>query len=1076
MAEAALNQRPARERSEPDGLQEFWRIYDAHFEEVQAATMVVVGAHGELGPVIGAGSPPAWPRELIQRAVNGDWSGYEKFLRSIGAFLAERGVSISGWSESVAVFQRTLTPLLVRALNTTPERLTHALNAMMSFADHILAVVAEEFTRRKDKLATEQKKRAEQRERDLGRSTQRVRTLEVQRARDALQRNLDSLRLLVDHVQDYAICTIDPNGKVLTWNPGAERISGYRADEIVGQHFSRFYSQDDFARGKPELLLQTARTQGRVEDENWRLRRNGTRYWANVVITALFDDDRKVLGYAAIVRDFTERRKVEEKFRGLLESAPDAIVIVEQDGTIDLVNGQAEQLFGYSRRELIGRPAAILVPERYRRKAGDGGAGFFATAPSQPSADLVGLRRDGTEFPIDIRARVIQTAEGPLVSTVIRDITYRRKQEQEIARVNRFLDSIIDSIPLMVFVKDAEKLRFVRFNKAGEKLLGYRQEDMLGKSDYDFFPRSEADFFVNKDREVLAKGTLEDIPEEPIQTVTGQRFLHTKKIPILDESGRPLYLLGLSQDVTDLRKAELDLKAAYKAMENLNHQLEEQNRDLIRASRAKSDFLAMMSHELRTPLNSIIGFSEVLLYGKSAPLTDKQSRYLQNVLGSGRHLLALINGLLDLSKIEAGRLDIQIEACAPRVLVAEAIATLQPLADAGKLRVTFDPGSTSVPLVVGDPARIKQVLYNLLSNAIKFTPAGGSIDVGCAPLPDGYVRLTVADTGPGIKPEDLPRLFTPFMQLTNARERGGTGLGLALSKQLTELMHGRIGVESAPGAGARFWIDLPVAPEEARPGESGRQTMQPRSPLALIVEDDVASQELLQLSLQTNGFRTVVVSNGEDALAAARREHPSVITLDVFLPTIDGWDLLRVLRTDPQTSDIPVVIVSVSSDRQKAFGLGAAAHLTKPVDRTALVDALGRLSFMTKVREHPIHVLAVDDDPRQLEMIQVALRPHGFQVRTESSARAGLQAARTGPVDVVLLDLLMPDLSGFEVVAALRADDRTRSLPVLLLTAHDIRSADRSRLRKDVQAILAKGATGTDALLSEINRVLRREP
>jgi CheY-like chemotaxis protein len=335
------------------------------------------------------------------------------------------------------------------------------------------------------------------------------------------------------------------------------------------------------------------------------------------------------------------------------------------------------------------------------------------------------------------------------------------------------------------------------------------------------------------------------------------------------------------------------------------------------------------------------------------------------------------------------------------------------------------------------------------------------------------VRIAVSDTGIGISAEDINRLYQPFTQLANAKNHGGTGLGLALTRQLVELMGGSIGVASEVGRGTTFHFDLPVhvAHVTSDGGVVGSATT---APLALVVDDDASARELLGLALQEAGFRVQAVATGDEAIAEARRRHPAVITLDVFLPTIDGWDVLRLLKSDPATAEIPVVMVSISSDRAKAFSLGAQEHLVKPVGREALLDALARRSFTTKVKTRSVDVLAIDDDLRQLELFRAALEPQGFRVRTESSGRAGLAAAQTSHVDLVLLDLVMPDLSGIEVVSALRADSRTRALPILLVTAHDLTAADRARLNGDVEAVISKGTTRMEDLVQEISRVAAR--
>ena len=239
-----------------------------------------------------------------------------------------------------------------------------------------------------------------------------------------------------------------------------------------------------------------------------------------------------------------------------------------------------------------------------------------------------------------------------------------------------------------------------------------------------------------------------------------------------------------------------------------------------------------------------------------------------------------------------------------------------------------------------------------------------------------------------------------------------------------------------------------------------------------MVDDDREAQELLVLVLQSNGYRTMVASNGEEALTFARRHRPQVITLDVFLPTIDGWDVLRVLRSDPDTAAIPVVMVTISSDRRTAFALGAVEHLIKPIDQKSLLEVLGRLSLTTKVTQRPVHILVVDDDPKQLELARAALEPHGFQVRTELTGRAGLQVAQSAPVDLLLLDLVMPDISGIEVIDALRTSGS--KIPIILITGHDITPTIRAGLKGEVEAILAKSTSSTEQLLEQINSVLRR--
>lgn len=354
-----------------------------------------------------------------------------------------------------------------------------------------------------------------------------------------------------------------------------------------------------------------------------------------------------------------------------------------------------------------------------------------------------------------------------------------------------FLRSIIENIPDMIFVKDAAELRFVRLNPAGERLLGYSREEMLGKNDYDLFPEDEADFFVAKDREVLEGKALVDIPAEPILTrEQGERILHTKKIPILDDNGEPEYLLGISEDITDKLEIQHALIEAHAAAEEAN--------------RLKSEFLSGMSHELRTPLNAILGFAQ-LLEMDLADETNLES--VRQILTAGRHLLGLINDLLDISRIEAGILTISPETVDLGELVTECLDLVEPTAAAMDVHLRRSSCVSSCAVMV-DRQRLRQVFLNLLSNAIKFNHPNGSVEVDCERA-NGSIDVVITDTGCGIPPEHMARLFTPYDRL-GAEDTGieGTGLGLALSKRLCEAMGATLDVGSPPEGGCRAVVRL----------------------------------------------------------------------------------------------------------------------------------------------------------------------------------------------------------------------------------------------------------------------------
>jgi PAS domain S-box-containing protein len=382
---------------------------------------------------------------------------------------------------------------------------------------------------------------------------------------------------------------------------------------------------------------------------------------------------------------------------------------------------------------------------------------------------------------------------------------YRRSQEiassnrqlhranAELHRSESFLDSLIENLPNMVFVKDATDLRFVRFNRAGEDLLGYPRTALIGKNDYDFFPKDEADFFTTKDREVLDGGHLVDIAEEVIDTANGQKILHTKKIPIRDQAGQTVYLLGISEDITERKRADDLLDAARAEAE--------------RANRAKTAFLSRMSHELRTPLNAILGFSQLVALDE---LSDEQRSYVGYIDGAGRDLLELINEVLDLSRVEAGGMAVAADVVPVGDVIAEVATLVGPLA--GPRGIEIDAPSPGHDVtVIADRQRVKQVLLNLVTNAVKYNHATGRVKVRCRHA-GTHLRITVNDTGPGIAAELVHRLFRPFERLdADARQVEGTGIGLALAKGLVEAMGGTIGVKSTLGRGSSFWFELPTA-------------------------------------------------------------------------------------------------------------------------------------------------------------------------------------------------------------------------------------------------------------------------
>ncbi len=632
--------------------------------------------------------------------------------------------------------------------------------------------------------------------------------------------------------------------------------------------------------------------------------------------------------------------------------------------------------------------------------------------------------------------------------------TTAARRAEELGAANQFLDSMIENIPNMIFVKDAKELRFVRLNRAGEDLLGFTRDELIGKNDFDFFSPEQAEHFVSLDRETLRIGRLVDIPEEVIQTKNkGARILHTKKIPILDASGEPSFLLGISEDITETRKAQEAVRTAQGEAE--------------RANRAKSEFLASMSHELRTPLNAILGFSE-LLSDDSTDQFDKKTRrrFLDQIHSSGQHLLQLINDILDLSKVEAGQMELHLESVDLGSVIQDVRATIEPLALSKS--IVLNTESKREISLIADSAKVKQMLLNLVSNAIKFTPNGGRIDIRIRRL-DAWVEIAVSDSGIGIAKEDLERLFTEFQQLDAGpgRQQEGTGLGLALTRRFAELHGGQVIVESEVGKGSTFTLRLPLQTAARRPAAQvappAVATTDPSRPLVLVVDDNPQAAEILSRYLHAGGFGTAVARTGPEALRMAGELKPAAITLDILLPQVDGWEVLNRLKADEATQNIPVVVVSVVDNPSLGRALGALDYFVKPVDGKALLSRLGQYTFATKVKTDPVRVLVVDDEPANLDLLEGLLEPAGFGVLKAGSGREGIDKARSEMPSLILLDLMMPDLSGFDVVEALRADEATREIPIMVLTAKTLTEADKQALNGQVAAIFQRNSVaGTE--------------
>ena len=509
----------------------------------------------------------------------------------------------------------------------------------------------------------------------------------------------------------------------------------------------------------------------------------------------------------------------------------------------------------------------------------------------------------------------------------------------------------------------------------------------------------------------------------------------------------------------------------------VNKELELKNREVERATKLKSQFLASMSHELRTPLNAIIGFSDLLAEKTAGPLTDKQGRFVGHVRDGAHHLLQLINDILDLSKIEAGQLEFRLEDFQIADALPEVLSTIRPLAMAKHISV--EQKATTGVSIHADRVRFKQILYNLLSNAVKFTPKGGQIEIDYYEV-GNFVSMSVKDTGIGIRSEDQAAVFEEFRQLEAgaAPSHEGTGLGLAITKRLVEQQAGTISLESAVGKGSLFTFTLPAGSKTTAAVSTAKSPLNSGSaakrdaykPLVLIVDDELSSRELVASYLSSE-YRIAMAESGAEALEKVKQLRPDAVTLDVLMDNGDGLEALVALRKQAETATMPVIVLSIVDKKNVGFALGATDYLIKPIRKPQLLETMHK--HVSPRADDDSVILLVDDDPKTLELLEDTLRSAGYETQSVQSGARALEVLSSKIVSAVLLDLLMPGMDGFQVISHIRQQATLRELPIFVMTAKTLTEQDLAILGRETQAFFLKGGSWQHQLVDEINRVIQ---
>jgi adenylate cyclase len=652
------------------------------------------------------------------------------------------------------------------------------------------------------------------------------------------------------------------------------------------------------------------------------------------------------------------------------------------------------------------------------------------------------------------------------------DVTGRKKSEALVEQARARLADAIGSISDGFALWDQAD-RLVMFNARSLEILNLPNPPVVGARFEDLIrPLLQSDYYdaAIGDRQAWFDERVALHRKAP--TTHEQKHADGTWLRVGEHRTREGGTVTTWSDITTLKHRETELA-------DLVQRLEVARDEAMEASRIKSSFLANMSHELRTPLNAIIGLTELLCDNTARFGTEKALEPLRRVLRAGRHLLNLINDILDLSKIESGKMDMTPESVEIRPVVEEVLGTARPLAEQNNNGLELDCPNR-IESVHADNMRLRQILLNLLSNACKFTK-GGTVRLHIARAEEAgqhWVDFAVSDTGIGMSKEQLGRLFQEFTQAeaSTSRQFGGTGLGLAISRRLCRLMGGDITVTSAPGEGSTFTVRLPT--EATPPLPAALTTLAVISPaasqgrrgLVLVIDRDATARELIATYLAGEGYAVEIAASGIYGLERARDLRPTAIILEIVMPDTDGWTVLAALKGEPELAEIPVVIVTILDERRRGIALGAAGYLTKPIDRERLVEILSRLC----AANGPGTVLVVEDNDDQRQLARTTIEARGWRVREAANGRIALDAIAAELPDMILLDLMMPEMDGFELVAALQANASWRDIPVVVVTALDLTAEDRRRLSGGVREVLSKHAFAPTELMARVGALLER--
>jgi len=889
-------------------------------------------------------------------------------------------------------------------------------------------------------------------------------------AQEALARSEEWFSTTLASVADGVIVA-DTNGKFLLFNAAAERFVGMGATsdppENWPKQYGAFHPDGVTPFSSDQLPLVRAMRGEDVDDVELFIRNANVPDGRLLSITGrpLRGEDGTLQGGVVVFRDITQHKRAEEALRVseeryhlLFDNNPHPVWVYDSRTLAILdVNPAAVRNYGYSREEFL----RLTIKDIRQRE--DVPALLSNAAKASPNAESTSTckhcKKDGTLIDVEITSHPLIYAGRDARFVVATDITARRMAEEGLRRSEERFRQLVEGVQdYAIFMLDSEGL-VSTWNSGAERIKGYKDSEIVGKHFSCFYPAAEIEACRPQELLEIAKKEGHVVSEGWRVRKDGSQFWANAVITALhDKQGKLIGFSKITRDRTERKNIEETLVRAKEEAERIN--------------KFKNQFLSTMSHELRTPLNAVLGFSDLLGDERYGSLNDRQQRYVSHINAAGKHLLKLISDILDLSKIEAGRMDVTMEDVAVASAFGEVISALQPLAE--KKSQTLLGQTVHDIWVRADPVRLKQVLMNLAGNALKFTPVGGRIEMAARPL-DGKIRIEVRDNGPGIPPEEQDRIFEAFYRMAQAGSSPeGTGLGLAIAASLVTMHGDKLNVESAPGSGTCFYFSLsPVEmlPKQPIPTPATFSIMS-KAPQILAIEDNLLTGQLLASQLATGGYETTICDQPERAIEMAVGLHPDAITLDLLMKPIHGLDVLQQLKKDPRTANIPVIVVTIVDEPSVGIALGADEYLVKPVDKATMLAAVERCLCSRRHAKPARTILVVEDDMPTREMIVDLLKSCGYPVNTAADGAEARRAVGQVLPALVILDLLLPKITGFELLAEWRANPRTADLSVFVLTSKDLNREQEKFLREHAKLALRKQNSWRDPLMKQLDRLM----